>query len=375
LSSTAKLKVCQLSSLHFALDTRIFYKYATSLSKDYDVIVVGLHPQKEVINGVMIIPFKEYHNRTIRLFTSWLLMFFVAIKQKAKIYHIHDPELLPCALLLKILGKKVIIDVHENIAEDIFDKEWIRFKKTTYRIFNFLERSICKNLPIVLAEDSYLKRYQNIAKDITIIHNYVEPEFFSPFVSENRNPLKLFYMGIILESRCVHEIMSAMKILHDKGIKVHFYCVGKIYKRIALYIKSHPNYEQLIDYLHFPDRQTLEDGYAYSKNCGIGICLIRPMKNSVDSKPTKLFEYMACGLPILTSNFLLYKNLVEDTETGITVDPMNPSAIAEAIEILIKDQKTRLKMSYNGQIAAKLKFNWALEKQKLEALYHRILIK
>ena len=334
---------------------------------------MGLHPQNEVIKGVRIVPFREYHSRTLRLFTSWFLMFFVALKQKAQLYHIHDPELLPCAFLLKLWGKKVIVDVHENIAEDIFDKEWIRNKKTTYAIFNRIESFVCRNIPVVLAETSYEKRYQRIAIDLTTIHNYVEPDFFKPFISNQRNPLNIFYMGIILESRCVHEIMSAMEILHQKDLKVHFYCVGKIYKRIWAYIQDHEHFQKLQDFIHLPDRQTLENGYALSKQCGIGICLIRPMKNSVESKPTKLFEYMACGLPIITSNFLLYKKLVEDTETGITVDPLHPEEIAEAIEILINDTPTREKFSQNGPQVAQVNFNWETEKIKLLNLYQRVL--
>ena len=131
------MKVCHLSSVHYAMDTRIFYKMCQALKEDYEVTLIAHHPQKETVNGVHIIPFKVFRNRNVRVLFSWLLMFRLAIKQKAQIYHFHDPELIPCGILLSMLGKKVIYDVHENIAEDIFDKPWIRNQKMAFKIFNF----------------------------------------------------------------------------------------------------------------------------------------------------------------------------------------------------------------------------------------------
>ena len=364
-----KKKVCQLSSLHFALDTRIFYKYAKSLSTIFEVVVVGVHPKREIIDGVEIIPFKEYKSRSLRLFTSWFFMFFKAIGLKADLYHIHDPELLPCAILLKFFGKKVIIDVHENIAEDIFDKDWVKNKNITFRIFDKVERLACKNIPVVLAEDSYRKRYENFARNLIVIHNYVEPEFFTQFHTTKRNPLHLFYIGIILESRCIIEIMEAMEILHNKGLKVHFHCVGQLFTRIEKLVKSHPSFEKLESFLHFYGRKNLEEGYKISMDCGIGLCLIKPMKNSIESKPTKVFEYMACGLLILTSNFPLYKELVEKTDCGLTTNPESVEEIARGIEKLLESEIKRNVFSANGIVAARSLFNWESEKQKLLKLY------
>lgn len=328
-----------------------------------------MHPQKEEINGVLIIPFREYKSRVFRIFTSWFLMFFKALKIKADLYHIHDPELMPCAILLRAIGKKVIVDVHENIAEDIFDKEWIKNKRITYSIFDRIEHIACKKSPVVLAEASYLKRYEKFAPDITQIYNYVEPDFFRQFQSNDRDPLHLFYIGIILESRCIAEIMDAMKVLHERNFPVHFHCVGRLYTRIENLIMTHKHYEELKPYLHFYGRKNLEEGYIVSKQCGIGLCLIKPMKNSVESKPTKLFEYMACGLPIITSNFPLYRQLVEDTQTGLTVNPESVSEISDSIQRLIQDKELTKRFAQNGNFSAQKLYNWESERVKLLDLY------
>lgn len=371
---SAKKTVCQLSSLHFALDTRIFYKYARSLKEKYHVIVIGIHPRHETIEGIDIRPFREYKNRIWRIMSSWIWMYIKAIRIKADCYHIHDPELLPCALLLRWSGKKIIIDIHENIADDIFDKEWLPFKKTVFTLYDKIERQICKNAPVILAEDSYGKRYEQFCKDINYIHNYVETDFFIPFRSlEKRDPLQLYYIGIILENRCLGEILSAMQKLHSQGIRVHFHCVGHVYNRVQRWLEQQPHYELLRPYLHFYGRQNLETGYKISQKCGIGLCLIKPMKNSIESKPTKLFEYMACGLPIVTSHFPLYRELVEDTKTGRTVDPTEPDKIAEVIKEMIASSEKREEYSQNGMGITSEKFNWETERKKLTILYERVV--
>lgn len=365
--------VCHLSSVHFATDTRIFYKYARSLSSEYRVTVVGLHPNKEVIEGIHIIPFTEFKYRGTRLFLSWFLMLIKALRIKANVYHIHDPELLMCAFFLQKMGKKVIIDVHENIAEDIFEKDWLPFKKGVFAIFNVIERAVCKNNPVVVSEDSYLERYRQFAPNLRVIHNYVETQHFAPFRSSERDPLKLFYMGIILESRCILEILDAMYMLHQKGLRVSFHCVGKLYKRIQTQIESHPNYPILKPYLFFYDRMLLTEGYKHSVSCGIGLCLIKPMRNAIESKPTKLFEYMACGLPIVTSHFPLYQSLVDNWGLGVGVDPNYPAQIADAIQGLIENPLKRAAISDLGPKVAVTHFDWSSERIKLMALYNEVL--
>lgn len=355
------------------MDTRIFYKYALTLNKDYDVTVIALHPKREKINGIQIIPFKEYKNRTLRILTSWIRMLWIATNRENTIYHFHDPELIPCGIVWRLMGKKVIMDVHENIADDIFDKEWLKFKKITYFIFDKLERMACKLMPVVVAEKSYLKRYSALRKDVVTIYNFVEPDFFKKFRIENRDPLNLFYIGIVLESRCLIEILEAMQILHNKGIRVHFHCVGQVYSRVKVLIEKHASQEELKEYLHFYGRMNLEDGYLISKNCGIGLCMIKPMSNSIESYPTKIFEYMACGLPIISSNFPLYKSIVEEKQVGITADPLNVESISEAIEQLIEQDAKRNLFSQNGIEVCEKEFNWEGEKNKLSALYQAIV--
>jgi glycosyltransferase involved in cell wall biosynthesis len=374
LNKKRKIKVCHLSSVHYALDTRIFYKYCTYLAQSYfDVTLIACHPEKAVINKVKIIPFKRYHNRRLRMLFAWVPMLFKALNVKAEIYHFHDPELIPCGLFLKLFGKKVIYDIHENIADDIFDKPWVKNKWMTYQLFNLIEVFSLRFFSIVLAEESYLKRYGKKSDKCLVIQNYCDLTFFEKHrKKEPGSPFNLFYIGIVLETRGFLQICEVVHLLHQKGHPVHFHCVGELYTDLRTKIEQLPYYDNIKSYLHFYGRMSLDDGYKISEKAGIGLCIIYPMKNSMESYPTKLFEYMAVGLPVVTSDFPLYKEVIEYNQTGLCVDPLNPEAICMAIENLILDKALYEKCYHNGFEVVRKHYNWESERVKLIYLYLKL---
>jgi glycosyltransferase involved in cell wall biosynthesis len=369
-----KTRVCHLSSVHFALDTRIFYRFCRSLAADYEVTLIAVHPKEELKDGVHILPFHRFKNKLLRVSFTWFIMFIKAIRVNAQIYQLHDPELIPCGLLLRLFGKKVILDIHENVAEDIFDKPWIRNKRLLYSFFAFFEKMAVRYFVLFLAENSYEKRYQTLGARYQVILNYYDPEFFQPFAKNvNRQTHRIFYVGIILESRGLLQIAEAMYILKQKGITVEFDIVGELYADLANKLMKLPFWNEVDEHMHFHGRLSLEQGYAFSRNASVGMCIIHPMSNSVGSYPTKMFEYMAIGLPQVISNFPLYRSVVETHNCGICVDPMQPDQIANAIEVLLTNTVLAEQMGQNG-LAAASNYSWPSEAEKVKEVYKTILV-
>ena len=87
-----------------------------------------------------------------------------------------------------------------------------------------------------------------------------------------------------------------------------------------------------VNELGFLNRHQVRDVLARSK---AGLVTFLPVPNHVDAQPNKMFEYMSAGLPIITSDFPLWREIVEGNSSGICVDPLYPKAIAEAIQYLI----------------------------------------
>ena len=82
---------------------------------------------------------------------------------------------------------------------------------------------------------------------------------------------------------------------------------------------------------------------------------------------------MSAGVPVIASDFPLWRGIVEDAECGICVDPENPNAIAKAINYLLTHPEEADEMGRNGRRAVERKYRWDAEGAKLVALYGDIL--
>ncbi len=307
------------------------------------------------------------------MLTASLRMFPKALRVKANLYHLHDPELIPCGLWLRLLGKKVIFDVHEHFAADIYDKPWIRQKKLLAGIYAFWEKRAAKRFELILAERSYAPHYAALGARYTVVLNYPDEPFFRQFRILNERPAtNLFYIGILLESRGLLHIAEALWILKQGGRIFHFHCVGALYSSLAHKLESLPFYPEVKDQMTFYGRCDLPEGYRLSMNMGIGLCIIKRMKNSEWSYPTKMFEYMSVGLPVITSDFELYRSVVERHACGRCVNPDNPKQLAEQILTLADNPMLRMDMARNGVQAVTSYYSWKSQEQKLLSLYERL---
>jgi hypothetical protein len=89
--------------------------------------------------------------------------------------------------------------------------------------------------------------------------------------------------------------------------------------------------------------------------------------------PTKLFEYMAARVPVVASDFPLYRAIVEGAGCGIVVDPTSPHAIAEAVRYLLDHPEDAQAMADRGRAAMLERYNWHASKEALLELYARVL--
>ena len=121
-----KNKICLLTSVHPPFDVRIFHKEAKSLVKSgYEVTLIAQHDKEEVVDGVKIVNLQRPRNRIERMTKTVWSIYRKAIQVDADIYHFHDPELMPLATVLKIIGCKIIYDIHEDLPRQILSKEWL----------------------------------------------------------------------------------------------------------------------------------------------------------------------------------------------------------------------------------------------------------
>lgn len=373
-----KFKVCVITSAHPALNIRPFYKEAISLVKEgYDVIMIAQHNKNEVVDGVKIIALPKPKNRFYRMFVTTLNVFRLALKQKANVYHFHDPELIPIGLLLKFFTKaKVIYDVHEDFPQDILSKYWIPkiVRNPISILFNCFEKLAFRKIDYIFAATPFIKnnfKHYNVINigNYPIINDFDSQIVLNQNRINNKSEYIVIYMGHLTRARGIKEIIQALGFINVK-YKVRLKLLGDFSDRIFENEVKNLKEWEMVDYFGWVPQEKIP---GHLKEVKTGLACLWPTPNYLNSMATKTFEYMLCSLPVVMSNFPHWQELFKDC--ALFVNPLNPEEIAKAIEYFIEHPEEAKKMGKNGRRAVLEKYNWENEGKKMLKIYGKLLDK
>jgi len=107
----------------------------------------------------------------------------------------------------------------------------------------------------------------------------------------------------------------------------------------------------------------------------IGAITNLPSETANEAISTKMFEYMAAGLPVLTTDMPLWTEVVEKYRCGVAVDPFDPAAIARSLDHFFDHAERAIVAGRNGRAAIEQHFNWAREFAVLLDIYDKLSAK
>ena len=363
-------KVCILTSVHPVFDTRIFYKEAKTLVKaGYDITLIAQHNKDEIVDGIRIVPLSKPRNRLERMTKTVYILFNIALREKPTICHFHDPELIPIGVILKLLGKKVIYDVHEDYGKQNLYKTYIpvAIRKPVARLVSFIEKSASKFFDrIIVATDDILKNFITHKGSVAIRNFPVLTNFGG--TQKKRRSNQMFapiYIGALAETRGITQIVEATEYLESIKLILGGNFSPESYEKEVKCLKGF----QKVEYLGYIKHTKIPE---YLAQADVGIVCFHPVPNHINSMPNKLFEYMCAGIPVVASDFPLWKKIIEGDKCGICVNPLDPREIAEAIEYLMEYPDEAQKMGANGREAILQKYNWENESKKLLKVYEEL---
>lgn len=366
------MKVVHLTSVHKRYDTRIFYKECLSLlkehSKVYLVLNDGLGNEKRDEVEIIDIGFKE-KNRFIRMTVNVFKICKESININADIYHFHDPELIPIGLLLKLKGKKVIYDVHEDVASQVLSKDWIpKFsRKIISYVFNKFEKNASRFFDSIITVTSNINNlFLPYNKKSYVVNNYpiLNTSNFDLSYWEKKDK-NICYVGGITKIRGIKYLIESLEELDVKLILAGEFS-SDAFKKELTSLKGWGK----VDYRGLVDRKGV---YEILKSSMAGVVTFLPKPNHINAQPNKMFEYMLAGIPVIASNFSLWKEIIERNDCGICVDPKNPKEIALAIKYILANPEKVKTMGLNGRKAVEEKYNWGIEEKKLLEVYRNLL--
>jgi glycosyltransferase involved in cell wall biosynthesis len=371
--------ICQLTTVHPRSDTRIFLKESKTLAEQlpFKVVMMVADGQGNINqenNGVSIHDLGHLgENRIKRAFVgSWRALNSVR-KIKPALVHFHDPELIPLCLILKVLGHKVIYDVHEDVPRQTINKHYLPMiiRKPISWVIGAVEWVGAKAFnAIVPATPKIAKRFP-VHKTVTVQNFPIPDELLcgepAPYL---KRPASFAYVGAISKIRGAEEILCALALFGDT-YPVILELAGNIspYKFYEK-LKMLPGWK-LVQYHGIASRKQIA---CILTKVRAGLVILHPISNYLDdSYPVKMFEYMSVGIPVIASDFPLWRRIIEGARCGLLVDPMKPEVIAETMRWILEHPAEAEAMGQRGRKAVEQIYNWNIESLKLISLYKKLL--
>lgn len=364
-------RVVILTTVHRPFDVRIFHKQARSLAEaGYAVTLIAQAPGPQTVGGVRLVPLPAPRGRLDRGLRLAGLALRLALAEDADVYHLHDPELIWVGLALKLRGKRVVYDVHEELAlmkDRAYVPGWARGGLTAgLWLFEQLAETA---FDAIVAATPLIAEHFRPAKTVTVRNTPRAAELAeagaSPFAER---PMRVAYVGGLAAYHNVDGMIEAMRRLPEAlGARLS---LGGDFRDPAAEARARaqPGADR-VDFEGWADRDKVLSILGRAR---VGLVVYLPTENVRRSDPIKFLEMMAAGLPLVATDVPRWRDLVSRYDCGVLVDAADPEAIAQAIEGLLSDPARAEAMGRRGREAVLRDHEWAVDEARLLALYARL---
>jgi glycosyltransferase involved in cell wall biosynthesis len=353
------MTICHFTTVHRPDDTRVRHKQCgTLLDENYEVVLFARSSSElpEADDAVDRSPIPDFSNKVRRLLYQPRLLVDL-VRVRADVYQTHDPELIPLLLLLRALGKKVILDIHEDLAGLATSRAYVsgRWARGVGRMLSLLERLACRYCnAVIVARPPVSERLQELRSDVVCIRNYPQQSELAPppaleeYVGRKR---LVGYLGSLSLERGAKELRLLAQV-DDIELQVGGPANDRA-AREAMETLCAPS-----AYLGEVPRSEVR-GLLGSWRVGLALLHDTPIYRY--EIPTKLYEYMAAGLPFVASDLPSNRELVETVPAGLLVDPLDADAVHQAISSLLNDPERAFEMGRLGYEHVHRNLTWSSE--------------
>lgn len=363
-----KLHIVHLSTYPVD-DIRIFQKACKSeLAEGYRVTQITFHDRDVEMEGVQVLGMRKPSGRFSRIFVLSWRMYREALRLNGDIYQIHHPDLIVAGILLKYAGKRVIYEPRECFRDKILSMRWIpKLLRSIVRVaFSAYERITAAFWDHIIVADRHSASVFS-GLPVSVVPNYPLLKDYGTATVARRAKRKLLYVGGLADERGLSVMLTIAELLKDSDVQLElmgWFSFPEDESRLTL--------AKNVRYLGNHDISTV---YERMVDADLGLLLLQPVPAYAyaGENTLKLFEYMWCGLPVVSSAFPNLRRIIESAECGVCVHPCDALQAAGTISRLLDDVELRRRMSANGRDAVLRAYNWPAACSVMMQAYGNVL--
>lgn len=364
--------IIHFTTVHPRDDSRIRSKQVASLARAFGDVTLyvqdGLGTERDPTLGYAVVDTGPRLPRLKRMLVGGWRMFRAVLQAKPHIAHFHDPELLPWAILLRLAGVKIVYDVHEDMPQQVKHNpglpRWAqRILPPFVAVAEWVGGRVFDGLavPTQTIADRFPPQKTILVRNFPMLEELHQP-YAAPMAERPRH---FAYVGYISEVRNIFGMMQAVAKLSEPDARLRL--VGSFaIQATEDRARAMPEWQQWVQFEGWASREQV--GQILGDVRG-GLVVLQPVEHEMLTLPIKLFEYMAAGLPVIASDFPVWRTIVDGAQCGILVDPLDPVAIAGAMRWLIDHPDAAAQMGARGRAAVERDYSWQPEAERLISFY------
>lgn len=376
-ASEKPLVVCHCTTEHTQLKSRAYHRQLLPLARN-GVTVRYVAPMRsgELDGGVRVVGLIKQANLLRRLLAFPGLVAQL-LSQRAALYHIQDPQLLPAGFILKLVfRKRVIYDAYEDFPSIVAGKKSIPsvFRSTAAAVLAFVEQCAARSFDaIVTADPLTLRRFARQGKSKKrVFYNFPNLDYF-PAPRPHSAAFDLVYRGGLSERTGAFVLLEALRLLSARSNPPRLLLIGyfddsRTEKALRQHIRG-LDLDRLVEIRGRIDHERMAETLGEAR---IGVSPLLPVRKFQINIPVKVFEYWACGLPVIATDLAPMRPFFHDGEAGLLVPAGSATRLAGSIARLLDHPEDAARMGQRGRELVSQRFNNTAEVYKLRKLFEAV---
>jgi glycosyltransferase involved in cell wall biosynthesis len=374
------MKVVIVAPVHIYDDVRVFRKEAVTLAAaGHEVILYARTPDGRPLtrDGVTVRPV-SYRNRLHR-FAQLPLVGHRAWREGADVYHVHNPDTIPIAAALKARRKRVIYDTHEDFRTEILLRQWLPaiVRRPAAAVVAGMESAVSRVVDaVIVTQEQLLERLPGavVIGNPPIVDRAAGLAAAARREARSRRPgrsLVLGYVGGVSKDRGLLRMVDLVVAL-QRHLPTRLLLVGPAVNDDALErAQEHPGWTH-VDYR---GELAQEDAFAALADADLGMILFEDTASHRHIDPNKIYEYLALALPVVATDFAIWRQRFADTVVGLFVPASAATeGVAQQVADFVADRPALAEIGRTGADFVWQQYSWQKQGAPLLlAVYDRVV--